>query len=78
MLPGCSVFSFAKENSPRNGGRRVKKNDGGGEFNNDIFVRPFVNTTVYPQHNNLKKKCFDVKILAIINFLMLTQSSIPR
>jgi hypothetical protein len=31
--------------------RRMKENDGGGEFNYDI-LRTFVNVTMYPQYNN--------------------------
>jgi hypothetical protein len=37
----------------REGG--IKENDGGGEFNYDLFdTRIFVNATMYPQHNNKK------------------------
>jgi hypothetical protein len=28
--------------------RGINENDGGGEFNYDIFVRIFVNVTMYP------------------------------
>jgi hypothetical protein len=45
------------ETIPGMGVGRIKENDGGGEFNYDIFdVRTFVNATVYPQDNNKKRK----------------------
>jgi hypothetical protein len=35
-------------------GERKIKNNGGGEFNYDVwyFARTFINATMYPQHNN--------------------------
>jgi hypothetical protein len=38
---------------PGMGGRAIKENDGGIEFNYDI-LRTLVNFTVYPQYNNNK------------------------
>jgi hypothetical protein len=40
---------------PGMGGRAIKENDGGIEFNYDI-LRTLVNFTVYPQYNNNKIK----------------------
>jgi hypothetical protein len=45
------------ETIPGMGGEGIKENDGGGKFNYDWYiVRTFVNVTIYPQHNNKKKK----------------------
>jgi hypothetical protein len=38
------------ETIPGMGGRRIKENDGGGEF--QYIARTFVNVTMYPQCNN--------------------------
>jgi hypothetical protein len=42
----------ACSNYSRNGGKGVKENNGGDEFNYDILLRTFVNVTMYPQYNN--------------------------
>jgi hypothetical protein len=38
-------------NYSTNRGGKIKENDGGGEFNYDIFKKS-INATMYPQYNN--------------------------
>jgi hypothetical protein len=43
------------ETIPSMGGRGIKENNSGREFNYDIF-KIFVNVIMYPQYNNKKEK----------------------